>query len=94
MSAAESTPSDTAETAPRRVGPPLHRTPKHAPKFASGYIDRSIILYRLRKFARAFAEQPKRLRASRPTVSSPPQAAKADANANKKPTEGGVKHGA
>jgi curved DNA-binding protein CbpA len=95
MSAAESTPSDTAETAPRRVGPPLHRTPKHAPKFASGYIDRSIILYRLRKFARVFAEQAKHLqRASRPTASSPPQAANANANGNKKSTEGGVRHGA
>jgi curved DNA-binding protein CbpA len=68
VSAAECTPGDTAETAPRRVGPPLHHIPKHAPKFASGYIDRSIILYRLRKFARVFAEQPKRFStASRPT---------------------------
>jgi len=93
VSSAESKQSDTA--APRRVGPPLHRTPKHAPKFASGYIDRSIILYRLRKFARVFAEQPKRLQsASRPTASSPPQAANSNANGNKKPTEGGVKHGA
>ena len=91
VSSAESKQSDTA--APRRVGP--HRTPKHAPKFASGYIDRSIILYRLRKFARVFAEQPKRLQsASRPTASSPPQAANSNANGNKKPTEGGVKHGA
>jgi curved DNA-binding protein CbpA len=95
VSAAESTPSDTAETALGRVGPPLHRTPKHAPKFASGYIDRSIILYRLRKFARVFAEQAKHLqRASRPTASSPPQAANANANGNKKSTEGGVRHGA
>ena len=28
----------------------------YAPKFASGYIDRSIILYRLRKVARFFGE--------------------------------------
>jgi len=95
VSSAESTPSGIAETAPRRVGQPLHRTPKHAPKFASGYIDRSIILHRLRKFARVFAEQAKRLPgASRPTGSSPPQAATANANGNKKPTEGDVKHGA
>ena len=65
VSAAERTPSGTAETAPRRVGPPLHRTPKHSPKFASGYIDRSIILYRLRKFARVFAEQSKHARLTR-----------------------------
>jgi hypothetical protein len=44
---------------------------------------------------RVFAEQSKRLqRASRPTASTPPQAANANANGNKKPTEGGVKHGA
>jgi hypothetical protein len=65
VSAAERTPSDTAETAPRRVGPPLHRTPKHSPKFGSGYIDRSIILYRLRKFARVFAEQSEHARLAR-----------------------------
>jgi hypothetical protein len=93
VSSAESTPSDTAETASRRDRPTLNRTPKHAAKFASGYNDRSSILYPLRKFARVFAEQSKRLqRASRPTTSSPPQGA--NANGNKKPTEGGVKHGA
>ena len=44
---------------------------------------------------RVFAEQSRRLqRASRPTASTPPQAANANANGNKKPTEGGVKHGA
>jgi hypothetical protein len=56
LSATQRTPSDTEETAPRRLGPPLHRTPKYAPKFASGFIDRSIILHRLRKFARFFGE--------------------------------------
>jgi curved DNA-binding protein CbpA len=69
--AAESMPRDTAETAPGRVGPSLDRTPKHAPKFVSAYIGPSIILYRLRKFARSFAELApvKRLqRASRPTA--------------------------
>jgi curved DNA-binding protein CbpA len=72
MPAAESMPTDIAETAPGRVGQRLNRAPKHAPTF-SAYVDRSIILYRLRKFARSFAElaPAKRLqRASRPTASS------------------------
>ena len=65
-----------AETAPGREGPPLGHTPKHAPKLASAYTDRSIILYRLRKFTHAFAElagakHPQRT--SRPIRSSPPQ---------------------
>jgi len=33
-----------AETAPGREGRPLGHTPKHAPKFASAYTDRSIFL--------------------------------------------------
>jgi hypothetical protein len=45
-----------AETAPVRVGPSLRHIPKHAPKFASANTDRSIFLYRLRKFTNAFAE--------------------------------------
>ena len=45
-----------AETAPGREGPPLGHTPKHAPKFASVYTDRSIFLYHLRKFTHTFAE--------------------------------------
>jgi hypothetical protein len=53
---AESTPTDTAESARGRVGPQLDRTSKHAPKFLPAYIDHSIILYGLRKFARSFAE--------------------------------------
>src|SRR6266699_2921671 len=66
-----------AETAPRREGRPLGHTPKHAPKFASAYTDRSIFLYRLRKFTDAFAElaeakRPHSHRASRPIRSSPP----------------------
>lgn len=49
------------ESAPNVVAPPVRfrsslRRPKHAPKFASAYADRSIISYRLRKFARAFAQ--------------------------------------
>jgi len=63
-----------AETAPGREGPPLGHTPKHAPKFAYAYTDRSIFLYHL--FPRAFAElaEAKRPhRASRPIRSSPPQ---------------------
>ena len=58
-----------AETAPGREGPPPSHTPKHAPKFASAYTDRSIFLYHLRKFTHAFAElaEAKRVdRASRP----------------------------
>ena len=65
-----------AETAPGREGPPLGHTPKHAPKFASAYTDRSIFLYHLRKFTHTFAElaEAKRPhRASRPIRSSPPQ---------------------
>jgi hypothetical protein len=85
---AESTPSDTAETVPGRIGNHrFDRTPKHSPKFASPYIDGSIILYGLSKFARAFAElpQPKRLqRASRPTPSSATQAANADGRQRRK----------
>jgi curved DNA-binding protein CbpA len=54
--ATESTPNDTAETAPGRFRPSLDRPPKRAPKFASANTDRSIILYRLGKFARSFAE--------------------------------------
>jgi curved DNA-binding protein CbpA len=54
MPAAQSMPSDIAETARDRVGRQLHRTPKHASKFRSAYVDRSIIFYHLRKFARSF----------------------------------------
>src|SRR6267378_4041201 len=57
-------------------GPPLGHTPKHVPKFASAYTDRSIFLYHLRKFTHTFAElaEAKRPhRASRPIRSSPPQ---------------------
>jgi curved DNA-binding protein CbpA len=50
-----STPNNTAETAPGRIQPSLD-PPKRAPKFVSADSDRSIMLYRLRKFARAFAE--------------------------------------
>jgi DnaJ domain len=74
MQAAESMPTDTAGIARDHVGPQLDRTPKHAPKFLTAYIDHSMILYRLRKFARSFAElaPAKRLqRAGRPTASSP-----------------------
>jgi curved DNA-binding protein CbpA len=45
-----------AKTAPGHEGPPPGHTPKHAPKFASAYTDRSIFLYHLRKFTHAFAE--------------------------------------
>ena len=65
-----------AETTPGREGPPPGHTPKHAPKFASAYTDRSIFLYHLRKFTHTFAElaEAKRpRRASRPIRSSPPQ---------------------
>src|SRR5260370_26072597 len=65
-----------AETARGREGPPLGHTPKHAPKFASAYTDRSIFLYHLRKFTHAFAELAQAQRphgASRPIRSSPPQ---------------------
>jgi curved DNA-binding protein CbpA len=65
-----------AETARGREGPPLGHTPKHAPKFASAYTDRSIFLYHLRKFTHAFAELAEAQRphgASRPIRSSPPQ---------------------
>jgi curved DNA-binding protein CbpA len=51
-----STPIDSAETAPGRVRASLARPPKRVPKFTSADTDRSIILYRLRKFARSFAE--------------------------------------
>jgi curved DNA-binding protein CbpA len=66
-----------AEAAPRREGPPLGHghTPKHAPKFASAYTDRSIFVYRLRKFTHAFAqlaEAKRAQRASRPIMSWPP----------------------
>src|SRR5258707_13117313 len=65
-----------AETAPGREGRPLGRTPKHAPKFAPAYTDRSIFLYRLGKFTHAFAElaeakRPRPHRASRLIRSSP-----------------------
>jgi curved DNA-binding protein CbpA len=56
MPTAASMPTDTAEIARGRVGPQLDRTPKHSSKFVSAYIDHSTILYRLRKFARSFAE--------------------------------------
>jgi curved DNA-binding protein CbpA len=56
MPTAESMPTDTAEIARGRVGPQLDRTPKHSSKFLSAYVDHSTILYRLRKFARSFAE--------------------------------------
>jgi curved DNA-binding protein CbpA len=72
MPTAESMPN-TAEIARGRIGPQLDRTPKHTPKFLSAYIDHSTILYRLRTFARSFAElaPAKRLqRGSRPTASS------------------------
>jgi DnaJ domain len=65
-----------AETAPGRAGPPVGHTPKHAPKFASAYTDRSIFLYHLRKLGHAFAELAEAQRphgASRPIRSSPPQ---------------------
>jgi hypothetical protein len=65
-----------AAPAPGREGPPLGHTPKHAPKFASAYTDRSIFLYHLRIFTHTFAElaEAKRPhRASRPIRSSPPQ---------------------
>ena len=65
-----------AETAPGRAGPPVGHPPKHAPKFASAYTDRSIFLYPLRKFRHAFAELAEAQRphgASRPIRSSPPQ---------------------
>jgi curved DNA-binding protein CbpA len=45
-----------AETAPGHERPPLGHTPRHAPKFASAYIDRDIFPYPLRKFTDAFAE--------------------------------------
>ena len=65
-----------AETAPGHEGPPPGHTPKHAPKFASAYTDRSIFLYHLRKFTHAFAELAEAKRphgASRPIRSPPPQ---------------------
>jgi hypothetical protein len=65
-----------AETAPGPARPPAGHTPKHAPKFASAYTDRSILLYHLRKFRHAFAELTEAQRphgASRPIRSSPPQ---------------------
>lgn len=64
------------ETAPGRERPPLGHIPKHAPKFASAYTDRSTFHYHLRKFTHTFAElaEAKRPhRASRPIRSSPPQ---------------------
>jgi curved DNA-binding protein CbpA len=74
MPTAESMPTDTTEIARGHVGAQLDRTPKHAPKFLSAYIDHSIILYRLRKFARSFAElaPAKRLQRASPTASSSP----------------------
>jgi len=65
-----------AETAPGREGRRLGHSPKHAPKFAPAYTDRSIFLYRLGKFAHAFAElaeakHPRLHRASRLIRSSP-----------------------
>jgi hypothetical protein len=65
-----------AETAPGREVPPPGHTPKHAPKFASAYTDRSIFLYHLRKFTHAFAELAEAKRphgGSRPIRSPPPQ---------------------
>jgi hypothetical protein len=65
-----------AETTPGHEGPPPGHTPKHAPKFASAYTDRSILLYHLRKFTHAFAELAEAKRpygASRPIRSPPPQ---------------------
>lgn len=97
VAAAVSTPSYPAETTPGRVGPSLDRTAKHSPKFASARIDRSSILYPLRKFARAFASlsQAKRLqKPSRDIVSSPPQAANANTNEIKKSSGGGDRAGA
>jgi hypothetical protein len=80
MPPTESTPSDTAETVPSRIG--IHRfarAVKHSPKFASNHIDGSIILYGLGKFAGVFAELPptKHLRRTRR-----PTASFAAANAN------------
>ena len=66
----------TDETTPGREGPPPGHTPKHAPKFASAYTDRSIFLYRWRKFTHAFAELAEAKHpygASRPIRSPPPQ---------------------
>jgi curved DNA-binding protein CbpA len=62
MPAAQSIPSDIAEIARGRVGPQLDRAPKHASRFRSAYIDHSIILYHLRKFARFFTELGRRPR--------------------------------
>jgi hypothetical protein len=65
-----------AETTPGHEGPPPGHTPKHAPKFASAYTDRSIFLYHLRKFTHAFAELAEAKRphgASLPIRSPPPQ---------------------
>jgi curved DNA-binding protein CbpA len=78
----ESTPSDTAETVPGRIGNHrFGRALKHSSKFASKHIDGSIILYGLGKFTGAFAEfpPPKRLRkTSRPTASSASHAVNAN----------------
>ena len=72
MPAAQSIPSDIAETA-RGRGPQLDRAPKHASRFRSAYIDHSIILYHLRKFARFFAELgPAKRLVSRLSASSSP----------------------
>jgi curved DNA-binding protein CbpA len=54
--ATESSPNNRAEAEPGRVRTSHDRPPKRARKFASAYTDRSIMLNRLRKFARAFAE--------------------------------------
>jgi DnaJ domain len=73
MPTAESMPTDAAEIARGRVGPQLDRAPKRNPKFLTAYIDHSMILFRLRKFARSFAElaPANRLqRASRPAAST------------------------
>jgi hypothetical protein len=73
MPPAGSTPTHVAETAPGRVEPPIDRTPRPARKLLFAHIDHTIILYRLHKFARSFAEfAPARhlQRVSRPTASS------------------------
>jgi hypothetical protein len=53
--ATESRPNGTIGT-PGRIRSSLDRRPKHTPKFASARADRSVMFYRLHKFARAFAE--------------------------------------
>jgi hypothetical protein len=56
VSAAPQETSGRADITTSAIVPPPGHTPKHAPKFASAYTDRSIFLYHLRKFTHAFAE--------------------------------------